>query len=185
VEAKSEVSDVSQLLLVAFLLVNAPNCHLSFVLASVVLGDAVNYNASNLLSFIAMEPHCFQHAVPWSLDTCSTERSPVHGVQMHGVPNRHEFAPPHNSSVHLAATYVQRTMRTTLQESAFSSQRPAPTQTLEWLSQEEPGSGLNASTLVSGAYAPACTNGVWPVSAAQKNKPSTMLSSNVQSIVGW
>jgi len=30
------------LLLVAFLLVNAPNCHLSLVLASVVQGDAVN-----------------------------------------------------------------------------------------------------------------------------------------------
>jgi len=29
-------------MLVAFLLVNAPNCHLSLVLASVVQGDAVN-----------------------------------------------------------------------------------------------------------------------------------------------
>jgi len=34
------------LLLVAFLLVNAPNCHLSLVLASVVQGDAVNCNTS-------------------------------------------------------------------------------------------------------------------------------------------
>jgi len=32
------------LLLVAFRLVNAPNCHLSLVLASVVQGDAVNCN---------------------------------------------------------------------------------------------------------------------------------------------
>jgi len=32
------------LLLVAFLLVDAPNCHLSLVLASVVQGDAVNCN---------------------------------------------------------------------------------------------------------------------------------------------
>jgi len=32
------------LLLVAFLLVNAPYCHLSFVLASVVQGDAANCN---------------------------------------------------------------------------------------------------------------------------------------------
>jgi len=32
------------MLLVAFLLVNAPNCHLSLVLASVVQGDAVNCN---------------------------------------------------------------------------------------------------------------------------------------------
>ena len=34
--------------------------------------------------------------------------------------------------------------------------------------------------------APVCTNGIWPplrpVSVVQKNKPSTMLSSNVQSI---
>ena len=28
--------------------------------------------ASSLLSFVAMEPHCLWHAVPWSLDTCST-----------------------------------------------------------------------------------------------------------------
>jgi len=33
------------LLLVAFLLLNAPNCHLSLVLASVVQGDAVNCNS--------------------------------------------------------------------------------------------------------------------------------------------
>ena len=34
------------MLLVAFFLVNAPNCHLSLVLASVVQGDAVNCNTS-------------------------------------------------------------------------------------------------------------------------------------------
>jgi len=36
------------LLLVAFLLVDAPNCHLSLVLASVVQSDAVNCNISYL-----------------------------------------------------------------------------------------------------------------------------------------
>ena len=45
---------------------------------------------------------------------------------------------------------------------------------------------LNASAPVSDVSAPACTNGVWhslrPVSVAQKNKPSTMSSSNVQPI---
>jgi len=45
---------------------------------------------------------------------------------------------------------------------------------------------LTASSPVSDVSAPACTNGVWPplrpVSVAQKNKPSTMSSSNVQSI---
>jgi len=34
------------LLLVAFLLINAPNCHFSLVLVSVVQGDAVNCNRS-------------------------------------------------------------------------------------------------------------------------------------------
>ena len=57
---------------------------------------------------------------------------------------------------------------------------------LEWLSQEQCGSGLTASAPVSDVSTPACTNGEWPplrpVSMAQKNKPSTMLSSNVQSI---
>ena len=60
------------------------------------------------------------------------------------------------------------------------------THTPEWLSQEEPGSGLTASAPVSDVFAPACTNGAWPplrpVRVAQKNKPSAMLSSNVQSI---
>jgi len=103
--------------------------------------------------------------------------------------------PPHNiSSVHLKTTYVWCTGRitngmrngwTAQQDSAFSSPAPAPTLP-EWPSQEEPGSGSTASALVSDVSAPACTNGVWPplrpVSVAQKNKPSTMLSSNVQSI---
>jgi len=40
------------MLLVAFLLVNAPNCHLSLVLASVVQGEAVNCNISQGYSII-------------------------------------------------------------------------------------------------------------------------------------
>jgi len=48
------------LLLVAFLLVNAPNCHISLVLASVVQGDAVNcnitINSSNLSQEQKMTP---------------------------------------------------------------------------------------------------------------------------------
>jgi len=48
------------------------------------------------------------------------------------------------------------------------------------------GSGLTASAAILDVAAPACTNGVWPplrpVSVAQKNKPSTMSSSSVQSI---
>jgi len=43
------------LLLVAFLLVDAPNCHLSLVLASVVQGDAVNCNSTLIhISFIVV-----------------------------------------------------------------------------------------------------------------------------------
>jgi len=55
----------------------------------------------------------------------------------------------------------------------------------EWPSQNVLGSGLTASAPVLDVSAPACTNGVWPplqpVSVAQ-DKPSAMLSSNVQSV---
>jgi len=44
VKVKSELSEGALLLPVAFLLVNAPNCHLSLVLASVVQDNAVNCN---------------------------------------------------------------------------------------------------------------------------------------------
>ena len=72
-----------------------------------------------------------------------------------------------------------------LTSSVLSSPTLAPTLP-EWSSQKEPGSGSTASALVSDVSAPAHTNGTWPplrpVTVAQKNKPSTMLSSNVQSI---
>jgi len=44
------------LLLVAFLLVNGLNCHLSLVLASVVQGDAVNCNIIPCLCSLPTEP---------------------------------------------------------------------------------------------------------------------------------
>ena len=69
---------------------------------------------------------------------------------------------------------------TTLQDSALSSPAPIPS---EWPSQEQPWSSLIASALVSDVAAPAYTNVVWPhlwpVSVAQKNKPSSTLSPNV------
>ena len=75
--------------------------------------------------------------------------------------------------------------RTTPRDSALSSPTPATSST-EWPSQEVPGSVLTASAPVSDVSAHACTNWVWPplrpVSVAQNNKLSTMLSSNVQSI---
>ena len=94
--------------------------------------------ASNLLSFVAMEPHCLWHAVPWSLDICSTQLSHAHRVRTHGATNRDtHLYPPHNiSSVYLTkTTYVRRSERitngmrsgrTTPQDSAFSSPTPAP-----------------------------------------------------------
>jgi len=48
VKAKSELVEGALLLQVAFLLVNAPYCHLSLVLASVVQGDAVNCNSCQM-----------------------------------------------------------------------------------------------------------------------------------------
>ena len=61
----------------------------------------------------------------------------------------------------------------------------APT-LLEWPSQEQCGFDLTASAPLSDISARACTNGVCPplrpVSVVHKNKPSAMLSSNVQSI---
>jgi len=61
-----------------------------------------------------------------------------------------------------------------------------PPTLLEWPLQDQRGSGLTASVPVSDFSVPACTNEVFPplrpVSVAQKNKLSTMLPSNVQSI---
>jgi len=116
---------------------------------------------------------------------------------MHGASNRDiHLCPPHNNSSVYLTKHVRRTGRitngmrsgrTTLQDTALSSPTPAPTPS-EWPSQEQSGSGLTASALLSDVSAPACTNGVWlplrPVSVASKNKPSISLSSNVQSTYG-
>jgi len=143
-----------------------------------------------------MEPNCLWYAVPWSLDICSTQHSPVHRVQPQGASNRdtHLYPSHNNSSVYLTiTTYVRRARRitngtrsgrTTLKDSALSSPTPAPSPS-ELPSQGQPGSGSTASAPVSDASAPACTNGVWNllrrVSVAQTNKPPTILSSNAQS----
>ena len=135
--------------------------------------------------------------MPWSLDTCSTQCSPVHRVQMHGVSNRDtHLYPPHNNSLAYlrTTTYVPLTKRitdgtrsdsTALRDSVLSSPTPALTP-LDCPRQEQRGSGLTASAPVSNVSTPAYPNGVCPplrpVSAVWKNKPSTMLSSNFQSI---
>jgi len=90
------------------------------------------------VSFAAMEPCCLYHAGPWTLDTCSTQSSPIHRVQMHGSSNRDAYLyPPQNSSsVYLTTACVRRTgritngmrsRRTTLLESALSSPILVPT----------------------------------------------------------
>jgi len=94
--------------------------------------------ASNLLNFPAKESHCLQIAVLWSLDTCSTQRSPVQWVGIHGIPKQDpHLYPLHNASVHRKkTTEVQRTERITdgmrsgwraLQHSVLSSPISAPT----------------------------------------------------------
>jgi len=77
--------------------------------------------------------------VPWNLDTCSTQRSPVHWVQLHDALNRDTHLHPlhNNSSVFLTTTtYVQRSGRiingtrsgqTTPQDSALQFQTPVHT----------------------------------------------------------
>jgi len=82
-------------------------------------------------------------------------------------------------------TYGMRSGQTISQASTFSFPTLVPTPP-EWPSQEEPGSGSTTFAPVLTISAPACINGLWlplqPVIMVQKNKLSTMLSSNVQSI---
>ena len=132
--------------------------------------------ASNLLSFVAMEPQCPKHAVPWSLDTCFAQRSPVRRVhalhlQMYGASNRdtHLYPPHNNSSVHLTTTTCvqctgritngMRSGRTITQESTFPSPKLVPFPRGDPAS-EKPWSGLTTSTLISGISAPAFTSRV-------------------------
>jgi len=132
--------------------------------------------------------------MPWSLDICSIQHLPVHIVGTHGASNQdtHLYPLHSNSSVYLTTTtYVRRSEEITNgMRSGRTRHRifnpDTSTHPLESTSQEEPVSDLTASAPVLDVYAPAYANGVWPplrpVSAAQKNKRSTMLSSNVLSI---
>jgi len=121
---------------------------------------------------------------------CSTQRSLVHRMGMHGVSNRHtHLYPPHNNStVHLKTTYVGALGRSPMEcgvvgqhyETRYYHPRHRPT----WndpAKNSQPESGLTASAPRPDISAPVCTNEVWSplrlVSVAQKNKLSTMLSS--------
>jgi len=125
--------------------------------------------ADNLPILAGIQPAALSHNgtklslghVPWSLDTFSTQRSPVYRVQMHGASNRdtHLYLQHNNSSVFLTTTtymlwtgWITNGMRngwTAPQDSAFSFQTPLPTLP-ELPFQEELGSGSTASALVSG-----------------------------------
>jgi len=71
----------------------------------IVTGCLCPTPTNNLPILAGIQPA--EHAVPWSLDICSTQRSRVHRVQTHVISNRDtHLYPPHNSSVHLTTTYV-------------------------------------------------------------------------------
>ena len=92
------------------------------------------------------------YAVPWSLDICSTQCSPVHRVGMHDIFHRDtQLYPQHNnSSLELTTTTevwrsgrINDGMRSgwrTLRGSTLSSMTSAPP-FLEWPRQEQRGSG--------------------------------------------
>ena len=113
--------------------------------------------------------------------------------------SRHPFVPAaqqliSSSDSNNMTTYVWRIGRITngMRSWAVNPTRhhifiPEPaTIHLERPSQEEPGYNLTTSAPMSGVSAHVCTNGWWlplgPVSVAQKDKLSTMLSFNVHSL---
>jgi len=99
--------------------------------------------------------------VTWSLDICSTQRSPVHRVQTHDASNQDtHLYPLHNiSSVHLTTTYVRcsgritngmRSGQTIPQDSTFSSspkKMSLPRRAWVWLNRLRTGIGRFRSCL--------------------------------------
>ena len=119
-------------------------------------------------------------------------RSP--GGNARHLKSKHPFVPAAQLVVHLTTTEVRLFGRITdgmrscwraLRDSVLLSLTSAHT-LLEWLFQEQHGSGLTAIALVSYVSAPAYANGVWLllriVSAAQRNGSLTMLIFAVQSM---
>ena len=127
--------------------------------------------ASNLLSFVAMEPHSVYHAMlmePGHLLHSAITHSP--SADAGQLKSRHPFVPAtqfigSSDNNIRAAQWADHQWnaggRKTPQDSTFLSLTRAPNPA-EWPSQEEPVSGLTASAPVSGVSDPACTNGVWP-----------------------
>ena len=141
-----------------------------------VAGIQPRRHPTNLLSFVAMKPHI--------------SRTPCHGAWTPAPLSAHppiecrctapQIEPPFVSAAQQLISFSDNNNIRAAQWVDTGTHPPG------WPSQEKPGSSLTASAPVSGVSAPTCTNGVWhpllPVSVAQKNKQSTMLSANVQSI---
>jgi len=143
------------------------------------------------------EKFCSGHIMPWNLDTCCTQLSPVCQVGMHGISNcdTHLYPPLNSSFDNNKSAALWRITNgmwsgwRTLWDPVLLSPTSALTP-LEWPCQEQRGSGSSTSTPVSNVSAPAYINGAWPllqiVSVVQRNRPfankMTMLSFTVQSI---
>jgi len=65
-----------------------------------------------MLSFVAEQQQYHQHGVPWSVDICSNQHSPVRRVGMPCISNRytHFLQPRNNTSVDLTTTTEVRAL---------------------------------------------------------------------------
>jgi len=134
--------------------------------------------------------------VPWSLDTCCTQRSPstkcestapqietsicTGREQLISSSDDNNVRAAHWADHQWKAEWLDNTTRLRTFIPDTGTRLPGmilPRTAWVRLYRFTPGSDVSA---------PVCTNGVWPplrpVSVAQKNKPSTTLSSNVQSM---
>ena len=145
-----------------------------------------------------MEPHCLYHAVVLSLDTSPGQHSPVHRVRMHGASNRdtHLCSLHNNSSVHLTTTYLVGAVHWTdhqckaewldnlMRIRTFISDNG--TKPLGMTLPRRTWVRLNRLRTGVRRFQSCLHRWVWtlmrPVSVEQKNKPSTLLSSNVKPI---
>ena len=149
--------------------------------------------ASNLLNFIAMAPRCSPESghLLHSALTCPSSADPWRLKSRHPfVPAAQQLISSSDNNIHTAqwadhqwnVEWLDNTtwIRIFIPDTDTGTLPPGMTfPRRAWCR-------LNRLRTGVGFSAPACTNGVWsplrPVSVAQKNKPSTMLSSYVQSI---
>ena len=135
----------------------------------------------------AMEPgHLLHSALTLSIECCCTAPQIETPICTRRTVTHQLLWQQHTCGA-LGGSPMERRVGGQLHKTPHFNSRHRYTRSLPGMtSHEESGSGLTASAPVSDVSAPACTNGVWPslrpVSVAQKNKPSTMSSSNVRSI---